>query len=336
MNIEQVSTSDRNLAYEKDEITDYMNLIGRFTLLKADQEVELAMDMEAGTYARHLLEQDEITDEYSERELRVMARAGERAETDFYNSNLKLVVSIANHYKGRGVPLMDIIQLGNIGLIKAVRGFDYTKGFKFSTYATRMISGEINKHIYEISGLIKLPKQKYELSRDVNRIKMSFLDNTGRFPTDEEIAAELAKPTDDMEKLVKKITDSHEYSGYRHVSLSMSVGENSDTTIENAIEDIDAELPGDALEWREDMENIAFMFENRLSKIERFVIDRYFGMSGEDPVRKMAIAKELNEQFGDRVYKTATVTEIERRALEKLRNDAYWESDDEYQGAKVG
>lgn len=171
-----------------DLVRVYLNGIGRTALLNAEDEVELSQRIEAGLYAQHLLESDEQFTPSKKRDLKAIAKDGRAARAHLLEANLRLVVSLAKRYTGRGMPLLDLIQEGNLGLIRAVEKFDYTKGFKFSTYATWWIRQAITRGMADQSRTIRLPVHLVEQVNKLSRIKREMYQHLGREATNEELA----------------------------------------------------------------------------------------------------------------------------------------------------
>jgi RNA polymerase nonessential primary-like sigma factor len=216
-----------------DLVRVYLNGIGKTALLTAAEEVELAKRVEAGVFAQHRLDtaaaEDTELDPQYRRDLRAVVRDGARAKNHLLEANLRLVVSLAKRYTGRGMPLLDLIQEGNLGLIRAMEKFDYTKGFKFSTYATWWIRQAITRGMADQSRTIRLPVHLVEQVNKLARIKREMHQNLGREATDEELAEESGIP-------VEKINDLLEHSR-DPVSLDMPVGSDEEAPLGDFIED---------------------------------------------------------------------------------------------------
>ena len=215
-----------------DLVRVYLNGIGRTALLNAADEVELAKRIEAGLYAQHLLETGKRLAANRKRDLGAVVRDGRRPARHLLEANLRLVVSLAKRYTGRGMPLLDLIQEGNLGLIRAMEKFDYAKGFKFSTYATWWIRQAITRGMADQSRTIRLPVHLVEQVNKLARIKRELHQQLGREATDEELAAESGIPVD-------KITDLLDHSR-DPVSLDMPVGSDEEAPLGDFIEDSEA------------------------------------------------------------------------------------------------
>src|SRR5256886_13804779 len=215
-----------------DLVRVYLNGIGKTALLTAAQEVELAKGIEAGVFAQHMLETTERLSLARRAELQALIADGHRAKNHLLEANLRLVVSLAKRYTGRGMPLLDLIQEGNLGLIRAMEKFDYTKGFKFSPYAPWVIRQAITRGMADQSRTIRLPVHLVEQVNKLARIKREMHQNLGREATDEELAAESGIP-------VEKINDLLEHSR-DPVSLDMPVGSEEEAPLGDFIEDAEA------------------------------------------------------------------------------------------------
>src|SRR5690349_24611919 len=215
-----------------DLVRVYLNGIGKTALLTAEEEVELAKRIEAGVFAQHVMETGKRLTPTRREELGELVRDGRRAKDHLLKANLRLVVSLAKRYTGRGMPLLDLIQEGNVGLIRAMEKFDYTKGFKFSTYATWWIRQAITRGMADQSRTIRLPVHLVEQVNKLARIKREMHQNLGREATDEELAAESGIP-------VEKINDLLEHSR-DPVSLDMPDGSEEEAPLGDVIEDAEA------------------------------------------------------------------------------------------------
>ena len=216
-----------------DLVRVYLNGIGKTALLTAEDEVQLAQTIEVGLYAEHLLENsEEPLTRAMKRDLKVLARQGKHARSHLLEANLRLVVSLAKRYTGRGMPLLDLIQEGNLGLIRAMEKFDYTKGFKFSTYATWWIRQAITRGMADQSRTIRLPVHLVEQVNKLSRIKRELYQNLGREATNEELAEESGIDESKIELLLRQSRDP--------VSLDMPVGADEEAPLGDFIEDSEA------------------------------------------------------------------------------------------------
>ena len=221
-----------------DPVKDYLKQIGRVSLLNAEQEVDLSERIEAGLYAQHLLDtESDQMDFKRKRELKWAANDGRRAKDHLLEANLRLVVSLAKRYTGRGMLFLDLIQEGNLGLIRAVEKFDWKKGFKFSTYATWWIRQAITRAMADQARTIRVPVHMVEVINKLSRVQRQMLQDLGREPTPDELARELDMP-------VEKVQEVQKY-GREPISLHTPLGEDGDSEFGDLIEDTDAIAPSD-------------------------------------------------------------------------------------------
>jgi RNA polymerase primary sigma factor len=299
---------DDMLADESISVSDpvkmYLHEIGRYRLLTAQQEVELAMQVEAGKRAEErLAEAGEFTVE-DRTLLQKEARRGEIAKRRLVEANLRLVVSIARNYVGRGMALLDLIQEGNLGLMRAVERFDYRRGFKFSTYASWWIRQAVTRAIADQARTIRVPIHVVDMINKLIRVQRDLSQHYGREPTIEEIASEL-----DME--VERVSELSEIA-QTPVSLETPVGEEEDSTLGDFVEDRTAEVPVEAATFRLLQGYLAHALEN-LSDRERQVLIMRFGLE-DGRVRTL-------EEVGDHFKVTRErVRQLETKALAKLRH----------------
>ena len=222
-----------------DPVKDYLKQIGRVSLLNAEQEVDLSERIEAGLYAQHLLDTESEGMEFKrKRELKWAAADGKKAKDHLLEANLRLVVSLAKRYTGRGMLFLDLIQEGNLGLIRAVEKFDWKKGFKFSTYATWWIRQAITRAMADQARTIRVPVHMVEVINKLSRVQRQMLQDLGREPTPDELARELDMP-------VEKVQEVQKY-GREPISLHTPLGEDGDSEFGDLIEDTDAIAPSDA------------------------------------------------------------------------------------------
>jgi RNA polymerase primary sigma factor len=296
---------DEEMIAVSDPVKMYLHEIGRYKLLTAQQEVELAMQMEAGLRAAKRLE-DEA--EHLVMEDRVLleraVRKGSAAHDRLVESNLRLVVSIARNYVGRGMPMLDLIQEGNLGLIRAVERFDYRKGFKFSTYASWWIRQAITRAIADQARTIRVPIHVVEMITKLTRAQRDLSQQYGREPTIEEIASEMDLDPDRVNELSQIAQNP--------VSLETPVGEEEDSTLGDFVEDGDAEVPVEAATFRLLQDYLAHALEG-LNERERQVLIMRFGLE-DGRVRTL---EEVGEHF--RVTRER-VRQLETKALAKLRH----------------
>lgn len=229
------SARPTNFEADRDLVGMYLDEIARTPLLDAAEEVELSLRIEAGVYARHLLEESALPKGVTREELESIAEDAERAKDVFIRSNLRLVVAVARRYPRSGLPLLDLIQEGNAGLVRAVEKFDYAKGFKFSTYATWWIRQAITRSIADQSRTIRLPVHLVEELGRIRRVQREKAKELGREPEPAEIAAEL----DTTEARIKDVLDW----ARDPVSLNMSVDDEGETQFGDLVEDTGATSP---------------------------------------------------------------------------------------------
>lgn len=286
-----------------DLVRVYLNGIGRTALLNAKDEVELSQRIEAGLYAQHLLESDEQFTPSKKRDLKAIAKDGRAARAHLLEANLRLVVSLAKRYTGRGMPLLDLIQEGNLGLIRAVEKFDYTKGFKFSTYATWWIRQAITRGMADQSRTIRLPVHLVEQVNKLSRIKREMYQHLGREATNEELAEESGIDESKIDLLLKQSRDP--------VSLDMPVGTDEEAPLGDFIEDseaTDAEEAVVASLRHSDIRTVLATLEKR----EQDVIRLRFGLDDGVP----RTLDQIGREFG---LSRERVRQIEREVMAKLR-----------------
>lgn len=288
-----------------DPVKDYLKQIGRVSLLNAEQEVDLSERIEAGLYAQHLLDTEGDTMEFRrKRELKWAAADGKKAKDHLLEANLRLVVSLAKRYTGRGMLFLDLIQEGNLGLIRAVEKFDYTKGFKFSTYATWWIRQAITRAIADQARTIRIPVHMVETINKLVRIQRQLLQSLGREPTPEEIAEEMGL-TPERVREIQKISQEP-------VSLETPIGEEEDSQLGDFIEDDAAIVPPDAASFSMLQEQLSKTLEG-LAERERKVISLRFGLEDGHP----RTLEEVGREFG---VTRERIRQIESKTLAKLRH----------------
>src|SRR5690606_7197272 len=258
-----------------DPVKDYLKQIGKVALLNAEQEVELAKRIEAGLFAEEKLaaEGDDL-DRKLKRELQWIAHDGKRAKNHLLEANLRLVVSLAKRYTGRGMLFLDLIQEGNLGLIRAVEKFDYTKGYKFSTYATWWIRQAITRAMADQARTIRIPVHMVEVINKLARVQRQMLQDLGREPTPEELAKEL-----DMTP--EKVVEVQKY-GREPISLHTPLGEDGDSEFGDLIEDSEAVVPADAVSFTLLQEQLHQVLDT-LSEREAGVVSMRFGLQDGQP-----------------------------------------------------
>ncbi|WEV73489.1 RNA polymerase sigma factor [Bifidobacterium sp. ESL0798] len=288
-----------------DPVKDYLKQIGRVSLLNAEQEVDLSERIEAGLYAQHLLDsQSDGMDFKRKRELKWAANDGKKAKDHLLEANLRLVVSLAKRYTGRGMLFLDLIQEGNLGLIRAVEKFDWKKGFKFSTYATWWIRQAITRAMADQARTIRVPVHMVEVINKLSRVQRQMLQDLGREPTPDELARELDMP-------VEKVQEVQKY-GREPISLHTPLGEDGDSEFGDLIEDTDAIAPSEAVAFSLLQEQFKQVLET-LSPREAGVIKMRYGLEDGQP-------KTLDD-IG-RVYGVTRerIRQIESKTMSKLRH----------------
>lgn len=298
MNLEEVTETAVS-----DPVRMYLNEIGRYRLLTAQQEVELSMALEAGRRAQEKLEKDDLSGEDAAM-LRHTMHEGELAHRRLVEANLRLVVSIARRYVGRGLAMLDLIQEGNMGLMRAVERFDYRKGFKFSTYATWWIRQAISRAIADQGRTIRMPIHVLDVVNKLRRARRDLAQELGRDPTVDELAEDLDLPPDRIEELMRFAQDT--------VSLEMPVGEDSTGTLGDLVEDPNGERPVDAATFASLQAQLALALEG-LSEREREVLIMRFGLADG----KMRTLEEVGAEFN---VTRERVRQLEMKALAKLRH----------------
>ena len=289
-----------------DPVKDYLKQIGKVPLLNAAEEVELAMRIEAGLFAEEKLSNMSAAEKTSQLglDLQWVARDGQRAKSHLLGANLRLVVSLAKRYTGRGMQFLDLIQEGNLGLIRAVEKFDYTKGFKFSTYATWWIRQAITRAMADQARTIRIPVHMVEVINKLARVQRQMLQDLGREPTPEELSREL-----DMTP--EKVIEVQKY-GREPISLHTPLGEDGDSEFGDLIEDTEAVVPADAVGFTMLQRQLESLLDS-LSEREAGVIRMRFGLGDGQP-------KTL-DQIGDTFGVTRErIRQIESKTMAKLRH----------------
>ena len=287
-----------------DPVKDYLKQIGKVPLLNAAEEVELALRIEAGLFAEDKLANTPKMDKQLRRELMWVAKDGQRAKSHLLGANLRLVVSLAKRYTGRGMQFLDLIQEGNLGLIRAVEKFDYTKGFKFSTYATWWIRQAITRAMADQARTIRIPVHMVEVINKLARVQRQMLQDLGREPTPEELSREL-----DMTP--EKVVEVQKY-GREPISLHTPLGEDGDSEFGDLIEDTEAVVPADAVGFTMLQKQLESLLGS-LSEREAGVIRMRFGLGD-------GIPKTL-DQIGDTFGVTRErIRQIESKTMAKLRH----------------
>jgi len=287
-----------------DLVRVYLNTIGKTALLTAEQEVELSKRIEAGLYAERLLTEKQGLSSAYRRDYKALAIDGKAAKRHLLEANLRLVVSVAKRYTGHGMTFLDLIQEGNVGLIRAVEKFDYTKGFKFSTYATWWIRQAITRAMADSGRTIRLPVHLAEQVNKVVRTRRRMHQELEREPTPEELGLELDIPEERVVELLEYSRDL--------VSLDQTVGTDEESRLGDFIEDADAAVAEDAVAFqmmKGDVRKVLATLDDR----ERDVVMLRFGLEGNQP----RTLEQIGKQFG---LSRERVRQIERETMAKLRD----------------
>ncbi len=287
-----------------DPVKDYLKQIGKVSLLTAGQEVELAKRIEAGLFAEEKLAKGGRISAKMLEELEWITIDGRRAKNHLLEANLRLVVSLAKRYTGRGMLFLDLIQEGNLGLIRAVEKFDYTKGFKFSTYATWWIRQAITRAMADQARTIRIPVHMVEVINKLARVQRQMLQDLGREPTPEELAIEL-----DMTP--EKVVEVQKY-GREPISLHTPLGEDGDSEFGDLIEDSEAIVPADAVSFTLLQEQLHAVLDT-LSERESGVVSMRFGLTDGQP----KTLDEIGKVYG---VTRERIRQIESKTMSKLRH----------------
>ncbi|MGO1182142.1 MAG: RNA polymerase sigma factor [Micrococcaceae bacterium] len=298
--VQQVVTSGATA----DPVKDYLKQIGKVALLNAEQEVDLALRIEAGLYAEHKIKENPVEDTRLRRDYELVIADGRRAKNHLLEANLRLVVSLAKRYTGRGMLFLDLIQEGNLGLIRAVEKFDYTKGFKFSTYATWWIRQAITRAMADQARTIRIPVHMVEVINKLARVQRQMLQDLGREPTPEELAKEL-----DMTP--EKVVEVQKY-GREPISLHTPLGEDGDSEFGDLIEDSEAVVPADAVSFTLLQEQLHSVLDT-LSEREAGVVAMRFGLTDGQP----KTLDEIGKVYG---VTRERIRQIESKTMSKLRH----------------
>ncbi|WP_091201876.1 RNA polymerase sigma factor [Micromonospora narathiwatensis] len=299
---------DAELTASADSVRAYLKQIGKVPLLNAEQEVELAKRIEAGLYAAERLraadEGEEKLTRDMQRDLLWISRDGERAKNHLLEANLRLVVSLAKRYTGRGMAFLDLIQEGNLGLIRAVEKFDYTKGYKFSTYATWWIRQAITRAMADQARTIRIPVHMVEVINKLGRIQRELLQDLGREPTPEELAKE-------MDITPEKVLEIQQYAR-EPISLDQTIGDEGDSQLGDFIEDSEAVVAVDAVSFSLLQDQLQQVLQT-LSEREAGVVRLRFGLTDGQP----RTLDEIGQVYG---VTRERIRQIESKTMSKLRH----------------
>jgi RNA polymerase primary sigma factor len=287
-----------------DSVHTYLKSIGRTSLLTAEQEVDLAKRIEAGLFAEHKLETATGLDEGYRRDLELVAEDGRRAKAHMLEANLRLVVSVAKKYSDRGLSLLDVVQEGNLGLIRAVEKFDYTKGYKFSTYAMWWIRQAIQRGFADSARTIRLPVHVLEMLSKLSRVERDMHQRLGREPTPEELAVELDRTPDQIEELLR--------TSRQPISLDSTIGEDGETSIGDLIEDVDAPEASELVDRQLMAEQLRSALD-ALTPREATIMAMRFGLYDGNPHTLDEIGRALG-------LTRERIRQLEKQSLSKLRH----------------
>jgi RNA polymerase primary sigma factor len=287
-----------------DSVHTYLKSIGRRQLLTAEEEVDLAKRIEAGLFAEYKLDTEKRLSRQYRADLEAVADDGRRAKAHMLEANLRLVVSVAKKYSDRGLSLLDVVQEGNLGLIRAVEKFDYSKGYKFSTYAMWWIRQAIQRGFADSARTIRLPVHVLEMLSKLSRVERDMHQRLGREPTPEELAVELDRTPDQIEELLR--------TSRQPISLDSTIGEDGETSIGDLIEDVDAPEAGELV----DRQLMADQLRNALSALtprEATIMSMRFGLYDGNPHTLDEIGKALG-------LTRERIRQLEKQSLSKLRH----------------
>ncbi|ORV28300.1 RNA polymerase sigma factor [Mycolicibacterium confluentis] len=299
---------DAELTASADSVRAYLKQIGKVALLNAEEEVELAKRIEAGLYATQLMAEKAAKGEKftptERRDMTWICRDGDRAKNHLLEANLRLVVSLAKRYTGRGMAFLDLIQEGNLGLIRAVEKFDYTKGYKFSTYATWWIRQAITRAMADQARTIRIPVHMVEVINKLGRIQRELLQDLGREPTPEELAKE-------MDITPEKVLEIQQYAR-EPISLDQTIGDEGDSQLGDFIEDSEAVVAVDAVSFTLLQDQLQSVLET-LSEREAGVVRLRFGLTDGQP----RTLDEIGQVYG---VTRERIRQIESKTMSKLRH----------------
>ena len=287
-----------------DSVHTYLKSIGRTSLLTAEQEVDLAKRIEAGLFAEHKLDTEPDLSPERRHDLELVAEDGRRAKAHMLEANLRLVVSVAKKYSDRGLSLLDVVQEGNLGLIRAVEKFDYAKGYKFSTYAMWWIRQAIQRGFADSARTIRLPVHVLEMLSKLSRVERDMHQRLGREPTPEELAVELDRTPDQIEELLR--------TSRQPISLDSTIGEDGETSIGDLIEDVDAPEASELVDRQLMAEQLRSALD-ALTPREATIMAMRFGLYDGNPHTLDEIGRALG-------LTRERIRQLEKQSLSKLRH----------------
>jgi RNA polymerase primary sigma factor len=287
-----------------DSVHTYLKSIGRRNLLTAAEEVELAKRIEAGLFAEHKLDTESGLSKRYRTDLELVAEDGRRAKAHMLEANLRLVVSVAKKYSDRGLSLLDVVQEGNLGLIRAVEKFDYSKGYKFSTYAMWWIRQAIQRGFADSARTIRLPVHVLEMLSKLSRVERDMHQRLGREPTPEELAVELDRTPDQIEELLR--------TSRQPISLDSTIGEDGETSIGDLIEDVDAPEASELVDRQLMADQLRHALDG-LTPREATIMSMRFGLYDGNPHTLDEIGKALG-------LTRERIRQLEKQSLSKLRH----------------
>src|SRR5271165_34744 len=287
-----------------DSVHTYLKSIGRRSLLTAEEEVDLAKRIEAGLFAEYKLETEKRLSKQYRADLEAVAEDGRRAKAHMLEANLRLVVSVAKKYSDRGLSLLDVVQEGNLGLIRAVEKFDYTKGYKFSTYAMWWIRQAIQRGFADSARTIRLPVHVLEMLSKLSRVERDMHQRLGREPTPEELAVELDRTPDQIEELLR--------TSRQPISLDSTIGEDGETSIGDLIEDVDAPEASELVDRQLMAEQLRSALD-ALTPREATIMAMRFGLYDGNPHTLDEIGRALG-------LTRERIRQLEKQSLSKLRH----------------
>jgi RNA polymerase primary sigma factor len=304
LGVSSESDLDDQTSVMGDSVHTYLKSIGRRSLLTAEQEVELAKRIEAGLFAEHKLATESGLTKRYRADLELVAEDGRRAKAHMLEANLRLVVSVAKKYSDRGLSLLDVVQEGNLGLIRAVEKFDYTKGYKFSTYAMWWIRQAIQRGFADSARTIRLPVHVLEMLSKLSRVERDMHQKLGREPTPEELAVELDRTPDQIEELLR--------TSRQPISLDSTIGEDGETSIGDLIEDTDAPEASELVDRQLMADQLRHALD-ALSPREATIMSMRFGLYDGNPHTLDEIGKALG-------LTRERIRQLEKQSLSKLRH----------------